>query len=39
MIKTKETTFNFQINRFVIGCSWIKNNTKYLEDNNYFYRK
>lgn len=39
MIKTKETTYNFQINRFVIGCPWIKNNTRYLEGNNYFYRK
>ncbi len=38
-IKTKETTYKFQINRFVIGCPWINKNTKYLEENNYFYNK
>lgn len=37
MIKTKDNTYNFQINRFVIGCPWIKENTRYLESNNYFY--
>ncbi len=36
-IKTKDNTYKFQINRFVLGCPWIKNNTKYLENNNYFY--
>lgn len=38
-IKTKDDTYSFQINRFVFGCPWIKNNTKYLEKNNYFYKK
>lgn len=37
MIKTKNNVYNFQINRFVIGCPWIKENTRYLESNNYFY--
>lgn len=38
-IKTKDGVFKFQINRFVFGCPWIKPNTKYLEENNYFYKK
>lgn len=38
-IKTKDNTYNFQINRFVFGCHWIKENTKYLESKNYFYNK
>lgn len=38
-IKTKENTYKFQINRFVIGCPWIGINTRYLEDKNYFYNK
>lgn len=38
-IKTKQTKYNFQINRFVFGCPWIKKNTMYLEGNNYFYKK
>jgi len=38
-IKTKDATYKFQLNRFVIGCPWIKNNTRYLEDNKYFYHK
>ena len=38
-IKTKDNIYNFQINRFVFGCPWIKENTKYLESNNYFYKK
>lgn len=38
-IKTKDNIYKFQINRFVFGCSWIKENTKYLEDNHYFYNK
>lgn len=38
-IKTKEDTYKFQINRMVIGCPWIKPNTKYLEAHNYFYPK
>ncbi len=38
-IKTKDGTYKFQINRMVIGCPWIKQNTKYLEENNYFYKK
>lgn len=37
MIKTKTNTLKFQINRFVLGCPWIRDNTKYLEENNYFY--
>lgn len=36
-IKTKEETYKFQLNRFVIGCPWIRTNTKHLEANNYFY--
>jgi len=35
-IETKENTYKFQLNRFVIGCPWIKMNTKFLEDNHYF---
>lgn len=38
-IKTKEDTYKFQINRMVIGCPWIKENRKYLESKNYFYKK
>lgn len=38
-IKTPTATLKFQINRTVIGCPWIKTNTKYLEENNYFYPK
>ncbi len=38
-IKTKDNVLKFQINRSVIGCPWIKENTKYLEKNNYFYNK
>ncbi len=38
-IKTKNATYKFQINRKVIGCPWIKENTKYLESYNYFYNK
>lgn len=38
-IKTKQAKYNFQINRFVFGCPWIKKNTEYLEGNNYFYTK
>lgn len=38
-IKTKQTKYNFQINRFVFGCPWIKRNTMDLEGNNYFYKK
>lgn len=37
MIQTKDTTYQFQMNRYVIGCSWIKRNTEYLEDYHYFY--
>ena len=36
---TDNNTYKFQINRMVIGCPWIKNNTRYLEKNNYFYNK
>ncbi len=39
IIKTKDDTYKFQINRFVIGCPWIGKNTKYLESKNYFYKK
>ncbi len=38
-IKTKDSTYKFQLNRFVVGCPWIGRNTKYLEGNNYFYYK
>ncbi len=38
-IKTKDNVYKFQINRFVFGCGWIKNNTRNLERNNYFYYK
>lgn len=38
-IKTKENTYKFQINRFVVGCPWIKINTRYLESKHYFYNK
>lgn len=36
-IQTKDNTYKFQLNRFVIGCPWIKINTRYLEENHYFY--
>lgn len=39
MIKTKDYTYKFQLNRRVVGCPWIKENTKYLESVNYFYNK
>lgn len=39
MIKTKDNTYRFQLNRFVFGCPWIKINTRYLEENKYFYSK
>ncbi len=38
-IKTKDATYQFQLNRFVFGCPWIKKNTRYLENNHYFYTK
>ncbi len=38
-IQTKTDTFKFQLNRFVLGCPWIKTNTKYLESNHYFYNR
>lgn len=38
-IKTKDDTYKFQINRFVVGCPWIKTNIQYLESVNYFYNK
>lgn len=38
-IKTKESTYKFQINRYVIGCPWIKMNTKFLEEKKYYYNK
>lgn len=38
-IQTKLDTYKFQINRSVVGCPWIKTNTKYLESVNYFYNK
>lgn len=33
------TTYKFQINKYVIGCPWIKINRKHLENYNYFYNK
>ncbi len=38
-IKTGGKTYKFQLNRYVIGCSWIPINTRYLESNHYFYNK
>ncbi len=38
-IKTRENTYKFQLNRFVIGCPWLGINRKYLEEKNYFYHK
>lgn len=38
-IKFHGSTYKFQINRFVIGCPWIGFNTKYLEENHYFYNR
>lgn len=38
-IKVNENTYHFQLNRFVIGCPWIGINTRYLEENHYFYNK
>lgn len=37
-IKTTTNIYKFQINRMVIGCPWIKQNTKFLEEHNYFYK-
>lgn len=39
MIKTNGQVYKFQINRFVLGCNWIPINTKFLEENNYYYKK
>ena len=36
-IKTADYEYKFQINRMVIGCSWIKRNREYLESKHYFY--
>lgn len=38
-IKTGGNTYKFQLNRFVLGCNWIPINTKFLESNNYYYKK
>lgn len=38
-VKTTYGEFKFQINRMVIGCSWIKKNREHLEKYNYFYNK
>lgn len=38
-IVTADNTYKFQLNRMVIGCPWIKINTRYLEENKYFYNK
>lgn len=38
-IKTNAGVFKFQLNRNVIGCPWIKENTRHLESVNYFYDK
>jgi len=38
-ITTKNDIYKFQINRMVIGCPWIKENRKYLESKNYFYKR
>lgn len=38
-IKTGGNTYKFQINRFVLGCSWIPTNTRFLESKNYYYEK
>lgn len=35
---TKNYTLKFQLNRFVFGCPWIGENTKFLEEHNYFRR-
>lgn len=37
-IKTEDNIFKFQINRMVIGCPWIKNNRKFLEEHNYYFK-
>lgn len=31
--------YHFQLNRFVLGCPFISINTRYLEENHYFYPK
>ncbi len=33
------TVYKFQINKYVVGCPWIKTNREYLENYNYFYNK
>ena len=33
------SVYKFQINKYVIGCPWIKTNRQYLENYNYFYNK
>ncbi len=37
-VTTKNYTLKFQINRFVFGCPWIGENTRFLEEHNYFYK-
>lgn len=36
-IKTTSGHYRFQLNRWVVGCPWIPDNTKYLEEQHYFY--
>lgn len=38
-IEINKNTYHFQLNRFVFGCPWIGINTRYLEENHYFYNK
>lgn len=39
IIQIDKNTYHFQLNRFVFGCPWIRINTRYLEENHYFYNK
>ena len=38
-IKTKTDTYKFQINRCVLTSHKIRENTRYIEENNYFYNQ
>ena len=38
-IKTKTDTYKFQINRCVLASHKIRENTRYIEENNYFYNQ
>lgn len=36
-VKTADSTYKFQLNRFVFGCPWIGVNTRLLKSKGFFY--